>query len=148
MISGLCVPCLFPPCDLLFHLPQACSVKPESSVFSVRCLFIFGSCQCVTIECISSFNTKLQPMYPVQVLGGAARCCKILQRLLPRLLVMQFCFEEVLGEKKLYSHIFCCLTATLRIVLFSVPGDSTFRILKRALPLSPFLRRTSPMRLY
>lgn len=73
-------------------------MKLESSVISLRCLFIFGGCHAVTIECSSSFNTKLQRMYPVQVLRGAACCCKILPRLLPLLLVMQFCFEEVLGR--------------------------------------------------
>lgn len=95
---------------LLFQLLKACSVKLESSVFSVSCLFVFGSCQGITIECISSFNTKLQRIYPIQVLRGAACCCKILQRLLPLLLVMQFCFEEVLGKINFFLISFCCLT--------------------------------------
>lgn len=143
---------------LLFQLPQACNVKFESSVFSLRCLFIFGSCQGTTIECSSSsFNTKLQRMYPVQVLRGAACCCKILPRLLPLLLVMQFCFEEVLGER---NFILICFAVSLQteysVVLRAVSIQSITGRLKvhntekglPALPLSPFLYRTWPMRLY
>lgn len=73
-------------------------MKLESSVFSLRCLFISGSSQDITIESSSSFNTKLKRRYPVQAL----------------LLVMQFCFDEVLDV--LLSH------CKLRIVLFSVLG--------------------------
>lgn len=47
-------------------------------------------------------------MFPVQVLRGVACCCcKILPGLVPLLLVMQFCFEEVLGGgKTLFCYFF------------------------------------------
>lgn len=100
MISELCVLCLFPPYDCFFNFPRHVmwSLNPLSLVWGA-CSYLEAVRE-ATIECSSSsFNTKLQRMYPVQVLRGAACCCKILPRLLPLLLVMQFCFEEVLGER-------------------------------------------------
>lgn len=104
--------CRAPTMWLLFQLPKACNVKLESSVFSVMCLFIFGSCQVRTKECTSSsssFNTELLQMYSVQVLRGAACCCTIHQRLLPLLYVMQFCFEKVLGKSN-FDMIPCAVS--------------------------------------
>lgn len=94
------------------------AMKFESSPLNVSRLFVFGSCHFITKECSStSFNTEPQRMYPVQVLRGAACCCTIHQRLLPLLYAMQFCFEEVWGEKKLcYLLLSLC---SLCIMLFS-----------------------------
>lgn len=98
-------------------LPQACSVKLGSPVFSRRRLFTFGK----LLGCYNraSFHAKLQRMYPVQVLRGAACCCcRTLPGLVPLLLLMQLCSEEVLeGGKTLFCYFFCWLITNLSIVL-------------------------------
>lgn len=106
---------MLPPQDDFFQLPEAYSVKFESSLFNVRCLFIFGSCQLITKDCCSSssssFNTELHRMYPVQVLREAACCCTIHQRLLPPLYCYAALFWRNFREKKLCCDAFCCLIA-------------------------------------
>lgn len=91
-----------PPYDSFINIPP-CSIRLESSVFSLRCFYIFGSLD-LTKDCSSRFNTELHRMYPVLVLMGAACCCTIHRRLLPLLHVMQFCFEKVI-EKRNFTVI-------------------------------------------
>ena len=94
-----------------------------------------GSCLGVTIE--RALMLRYSRCIQCRYWGGAACCCcKTLPGLVPLLLVMQFCFEEVLGgEKTLFCYFF-----------FAGSSQTEYSVdLKPALSLFPC--RTWPMRL-